>query len=192
MVVKEDRRVVRTRTNLKSAMLKLLSEKDFKEISITEISKVANCNRVTFYSHYKDSSHLLEDIFQDYLEQLAQYFRDSFKGKKSFLLSDPTRNVPIFEYVQKNQFVFSLMLIGEVIPGSQNHFCETITSISRSELQLKEEVWFDIEAINFYETYALLGLFIFWIKEDFQTTPEEMAQRLSFLHSTSLGEAIVK
>lgn len=83
MVVKEDRRVVRTRTNLKSAMLKLLSEKDFKEISITEISKVANCNRVTFYSHYKDSSHLLEDIFQDYLEQLAQYFRDSFKGKKA-------------------------------------------------------------------------------------------------------------
>lgn len=191
-MVKEDRRVVRTRTNLKSAMLQLLSEKDYKEISITEISKVAKCNRVTFYSHYKDSSHLLEDIFQDYLQQLAQYFRDSFKGKVSFLLSDPTRNIPIFEFVQKNQFVFSLMLIGEVIPGSQNHFCETITAISRSDLQLKEEVWFDIEAINYYETYALLGLFIFWIRENFKTSPEEMAKRLSFLHATSLGEAIVK
>ncbi|WP_230199469.1 TetR/AcrR family transcriptional regulator [Bacillus ndiopicus] len=190
-MVTEDRRIVRTRTKLKGAMLTLLKEKQFKDISITEIAKVAGCNRVTFYSHYEDSTQLLANIFKDYLEELAQYYRESYKGKESFSLSDPTPNIPIFEFVYKNQFVFSLMLMGEVIPGSQNTFCETMGGISRKDLSLKEEVWVDIEAINSYETYAFLGLFIYWIKQGFQSTPKEMAERLAFLHTTSLGEVKV-
>ncbi|MBS4175248.1 TetR/AcrR family transcriptional regulator [Bacillus sp. FJAT-49736] len=173
-------------------MLELLKEKEFKEISITQIAKVARCNRVTFYSHYEDSTQLLADIFQDYLDELAQYYRESFKGKKMFSLSDPSHLIPIFEFVFKNQFVFSLMLMGEVIPGSQNIFCETISNISRSDLMLKEEIWFDVEAINSYETYALLGFFIYWIKEGFKSSPQEMAKRLAYLYSTTLGDVIVK
>ncbi|WP_107943525.1 TetR/AcrR family transcriptional regulator [Metasolibacillus fluoroglycofenilyticus] len=187
----EDRRIVRTRKKLKDAMLFLLKEKDFKDISITEIAKVAGCNRVTFYSHYEDSMQLLADIFKDYLDELAQYYRDSYKGKKSFTLADPTPTIPIFEFVYNNQFIFSLMLMGEVIPGSQNIFCETIGSISRKDLSLPEKVWFDIEAINSYETYAFLGLFIYWIKQGFKSTPKEMAERLAFLHTMSLGEVKV-
>ncbi|MEC1178399.1 TetR/AcrR family transcriptional regulator [Metasolibacillus meyeri] len=187
----EDRRIVRTRTRLKGAMLSLLKEKNFKDISITEIAKVAGCNRVTFYSHYEDSTKLLADIFQDYLDELAQYYRDSYKGKKSFTLADATPNIPIFEFVYNNQFIFSLMLMGEVIPGSQNIFCETMGNISRKDLSLQDEVWFDIDAVNAYATYAFLGLFIYWIKQGFESSPKEMAERLAFLHTTSLGEVRV-
>ena len=190
-VVTEDRRIIRTRKKLKDAVLTLVKEKDFKAISITEIAKVAGCNRVTFYSHYEDSTQVLADIFKDYLDELAQYYRDSYKGKETFTLSDPTLSIPIFTFVYNNQFVFSLMLMGEVIPGSQNTFCETLGSIGRKELTLQQEIWFDKEAINFYETYAFLGLFIYWIKQGFKSTPEEMAKRLAFLHTTFLGEVKV-
>lgn len=173
-------------------MLELVKEKDFKDISITEIAKSANCNRVTFYSHYESSTQLLEDIFRDYLEQLTMNYKQSFAGKKTFSLSDPSRNIAIFKFIYDNSFIFSLMLMGEVIPGSQNIFCETIANISRRDLVLKEEIWFDIEALNLYETYALLGLFIYWIKTDFQSTPEEMAKRLAYIYSTTLGEVMVK
>lgn len=192
IVPKEDRRIIRTRNNLKGAMLKLLEEKDFKDISITEIAKLANCNRVTFYSHYESSAQLLEDIFREYLEKLTQCFTESFKGKKSFSLADPTRTISIFTFVYENPFVFTLMLKGEIIPGSQNIFCEAIAKISREDLMLKEEVWVDLEAINYYETYALLGLFIYWIKTNFESSPEEMAKRIAFLYSTILGEVMVK
>ncbi|MFF5996155.1 TetR/AcrR family transcriptional regulator [Lysinibacillus sp. KU-BSD001] len=190
-MVTEDRRIIRTRKKLKDAVLTLVKEKDFKAISITEIAKVAGCNRVTFYSHYEDSTQVLADIFRDYLDELAQYYRDSYKGKETFTLSDPTLSIPIFTFVYNNQFVFSLMLMGEVIPGSQNTFCETLGSIGRKELTLQQEIWFDKEAINFYETYAFLGLFIYWIKQGFKNTPEEMARRLAFLHTTFLGEVKV-
>ncbi|MCM3179053.1 TetR/AcrR family transcriptional regulator [Cytobacillus horneckiae] len=192
-MVNEDKRILRTRNNLKKAMLELINNKDFQDISITEITKVAHCNRVTFYSHYENSTLLLADIFQDYLNELAKYYRDSFKGKKTFSISDSTRNVPIFEFVSRNKFVFSLMLMGEVIPGSQNKFCDTILNISRNDLMIENnDIWFDVEAINSYQTYALLGFFIYWIKEGFKSTPEEMAKRLAFLYSTQLGEAIVR
>ncbi|GLC90048.1 TetR/AcrR family transcriptional regulator [Lysinibacillus piscis] len=187
----EDRRIIRTRKKLKGAMLDLLKEKMFKDISITEIAKVAGCNRVTFYSHYDNSTQLLADIFKDYLEELAQYYRDSYKGKESFSLADPTPNIPIFEFVYNNQFVFSLMLMGEVIPGSQNIFCDTMGSISRKDLSLQAEIGFDIDILNSYETYAFLGLFIYWIKQGFQSTPQEMAERLALLHTTPLGEVKV-
>ncbi|WP_260838982.1 TetR/AcrR family transcriptional regulator [Heyndrickxia oleronia] len=191
-VANEDRRILRTRKNLKKAMLELLKEEEFKEISITKIAEVAHCNRVTFYSHYENSTQLLADIFHDYLDELAQYYKESFKGKKTFSLADSTQSIPIFEFVFNNQFVFSLMLMGEVIPGSQNIFCETISAISRNDLELKDGVWFDIEAVNYYETYAFLGLFIYWIQEGFKSSPEEMAKRLSYLYTTTLGEIIVK
>ncbi|RIX52071.1 TetR/AcrR family transcriptional regulator [Paenibacillus nanensis] len=188
----EDRRILRTRNNLKRAMLELLKETDFKDISITKIASLARCNRVTFYSHYESSAQLLADIFHDYLEELAHYYKESFKEKTTLSLADSSRSIPIFEFVFNNQFVFSLMLMGEVIPGSQNIFCETISHISRTNLALKDEIWFDIEAVNFFETYALLGLFIYWIKEGFKSPPEEMARRMAYLYSTTLGEIIVK
>ncbi|WP_051359483.1 TetR/AcrR family transcriptional regulator [Paucisalibacillus globulus] len=186
-----DRRFLRTRSNLKKAMLKILQEKEFKDISITEIAKVAGCNRVTFYSHYSDSTLLLTDIFQDYLDELSQFYRKSYKGKDIFSLSDPAIFIPIYEFVYNNQFVFSLMIMGEVIPGSQNKFCETMASISRTELALIDEVWFDIEAVNLYETYAMLGSFIYWYKEAFKSSPEEMGKRLAYLRTTALGDVKV-
>lgn len=126
----EDRRIVRTRKKLKDAMLFLLKEKDFKDISITEIAKVAGCNRVTFYSHYEDSMQLLADIFKDYLDELAQYYRDSYKGKKSFTLADPTPTIPIFEFVYNNQFIFSLMLMGKLFQALKTSFAKQLEALA--------------------------------------------------------------
>lgn len=188
----EDQRVLRTRSNLKKAMLELLKEYPFREISITKIAELAGCNRVTFYAHYDTSAQLLTDIFRDYLDELAQQYKNSFKGIHTFSLADPARVVPLFKFVRQHQFVFSLMLMGELIPGSQNIFCETIQSISRNDLELKDGIWFDTEAVNYYETYALLGLMIYWIKEGAQTSPEEMAVQIAHLYSTTLGDIVVR
>lgn len=63
----EDRRIIKTKQSLKSAMTEMLARKDFEHISITELCHRADISRITFYSHYNDKYALLDDIFEDML-----------------------------------------------------------------------------------------------------------------------------
>src|SRR5271169_2726308 len=55
-----DPRIKRTRQSLQGALEKLLSEKDFEQISVQDIAAAATLNRATFYDHYPDKFALLE------------------------------------------------------------------------------------------------------------------------------------
>ena len=188
----EDRRIVRTQKKLKTALLDLLEEKDLQDLTITEVAKHADCNRVTYYSHYKDLNALLAAIVDDYLNGLVSYFRQSFQDLSRFSSTDVQRHLPIFEYIHQNQFIFSLIIKGEVLPGSQNQFCESLVRISSSELRLEEESDIEIPTLNYFLTYGSLGFFIYWIKGEFKDAPETMAEKMAVLHGKMYGGAVVE
>lgn len=191
MTAKEDRRSARTKKNLKLALLTLLQEKDLNELTITEVSQFAECNRVTFYSHYKDLNDLLAAIIDDYLNELISYFRESYKKLQRFSSNEIRLHLPIFEFIYKNQFIFTLILKGEVLPGSQNLFCESLVRVSKTELKLEEDTDIEIPALNYFSTYGSLGFFIYWIQNDFKEPPEIMAEKLALLQSKMFKEATV-
>ena len=64
----EDKRIAKTKKNLKNAMIEMLGEKDFEHITITELCRAAEISRITFYSHYSDKYALLDEIFDDMLK----------------------------------------------------------------------------------------------------------------------------
>ena len=70
-----DPRIRRTRRYIKDSFMDLLSEKNFKSITVREITERAEVNRATFYAHYEDKYALLHEtlrtIFHDELEQRA-------------------------------------------------------------------------------------------------------------------------
>jgi AcrR family transcriptional regulator len=55
-----DPRIVRSRHMLMEALAKLLTKKEFYDISIQEIADEATLNRATFYLHYSDKNALLQ------------------------------------------------------------------------------------------------------------------------------------
>lgn len=61
----EDKRVLKTRQNLKQTLLFLLGSKTFEQITVTELCEAANTSRITFYSHYNDKYELAEDMLND-------------------------------------------------------------------------------------------------------------------------------
>jgi AcrR family transcriptional regulator len=75
-----DPRILRSRRMLMDAMAKLLSRKEFADISIQDIADEATLNRATFYLHYPDKSALLQamtDIrFRDLMERRGISFTD--------------------------------------------------------------------------------------------------------------------
>ena len=57
---KSDLRVIKTRKSIMQAFIKLSGVKDFKSITVKDITQEALINRATFYYHFSDIYDLLE------------------------------------------------------------------------------------------------------------------------------------
>jgi AcrR family transcriptional regulator len=68
---KEDRRVVRTRDRLGDALVELLVQKPFDEITVQDVLDRARVSRSTFYSHFRDKNDLFLSDAEDFFEGMA-------------------------------------------------------------------------------------------------------------------------
>jgi AcrR family transcriptional regulator len=75
-----DPRIRRTRQLLHQALLKLLENKGFDEISVHDIAEAATVNRVTFYDHYTDKFALLESVVESRFNELLAQRNVKFDG----------------------------------------------------------------------------------------------------------------
>ena len=71
-----DRRVKRTKKLLRDSLFSLLQEKSINEITVTELTDVADINRATFYFYYTDIFDMLNQI-QD---EAYELFEDVLQG----------------------------------------------------------------------------------------------------------------
>lgn len=69
---REDVRIVKTRRDLRAALVKLMEKCNFDKISVNEICKEALVNRMTFYKHYNDKYDLLNDVLLVTKQSIAQ------------------------------------------------------------------------------------------------------------------------
>ncbi len=58
----EDRRTKYTRQVIRDSLMELLNRKPYSKITVTEICRLAEINRGTFYIHYYDVDDVLDDI----------------------------------------------------------------------------------------------------------------------------------
>ena len=65
---KTDRRVTQTRDALGDALVALMHEKQFDDITVQEVLDRAGIGRTTFYTHYRDKGDLLLSDAEDFLE----------------------------------------------------------------------------------------------------------------------------
>lgn len=56
-----DKRVIRTKRSIKTALFDIMKTKDYSSITVSELTSAANVNRRTFYTHYKS----IDDIFDE-------------------------------------------------------------------------------------------------------------------------------
>ncbi|WP_145317322.1 TetR/AcrR family transcriptional regulator [Paenibacillus xylanexedens] len=73
-----DPRFVRTRKLIMDAFMSLVMDKDFKNITIKDITQKATINRATFYYHFFDKYDLMEtvlreDILQEVLKDVTSH-----------------------------------------------------------------------------------------------------------------------
>ena len=63
--VHEDLRIRRTREAIHKAFSGMLLKKNYRDITVKDLAKLANINRKTFYLHYDSLDELLEEVQQE-------------------------------------------------------------------------------------------------------------------------------
>ncbi len=64
-----------TKESIESALIKLMKEKSFDEITITDITKTAGVSRLAYYRNYSSK----EDILSGFLQNIIKDFYETFK-----------------------------------------------------------------------------------------------------------------
>ncbi|GGP08891.1 TetR/AcrR family transcriptional regulator [Oceanobacillus neutriphilus] len=180
---KTDRRIERTKRDFKNACLELIKDKkNIKSITVTDIVKLANYNRTTFYVHYIDKEDLLNDIMDNALNGFISSFRDPYKkGKSTLNIQHLTSNmIKIFDYVESNSSIFSLLFDSNLFPGFQQKLCYAIENVFKDEFEYTGQSFEDIDKYLYsrIEAYSLIGMLDFWIEQNFKYSSKYMTEQL--------------
>lgn len=87
---KTDRRIQRTRNLLGAALVSLLQERDFDDISVQDVLDRAGVGRATFYVHYRDKTDLFLSDVEDFFELCSGLLKRHNANPKRLL---PVREV---------------------------------------------------------------------------------------------------
>ena len=103
-----DRRVRKTKRQLRLALMKLMADKSIKDISVRELAAIADINRGTFYIHYKDVYDLLSSLEDELADGLVAVCRrhnakDS-EGKTYPYLME------LYQYIEQNSDLCHVLL----------------------------------------------------------------------------------
>ena len=158
-----DRRIQRTQKLITDALLNLLMEKKFNDITIQEITDTANVGRATFYLHYGNKEECL-------LQLLTQGF-DSLVAEIENVLGKKDRDrVYIVEQIfihTANLRKLYLALLNDT--QSANILLDVKKYMKQRALQFAIPQSLNPlikEAIATYLTGALLYMLIWWLEEE--------------------------
>jgi AcrR family transcriptional regulator len=175
-----DRRVKRTKKNLKRSLISLLQLKPLKDISIAELAAHADYNRSTFYKHYQSKEDLLNELIDDVIDDLILSYREPYQNKDAFVISELSYSaIKIFDHFKRYQDFYKLVFKTNVIPDCQNRICDELKKLAILDLiDDSASPQLDRELQASYQSNAILGFIKEWINRGFKHSPHFMAEQL--------------
>jgi AcrR family transcriptional regulator len=190
---RHQRRRLRTRKQLQTALLALILEKGYDEVSIQDITDRADLARATFYIHFKDKEDLLWSVIEDVIHKTEEEILRDFDGvippqAEYFAF----RN--IFEHVEQNRDTYRVILGSK---GSSEIY-------HRVHKYMVEETLQDMENFHVYTGLkqpaqikaqiivgSIVSLAIWWLETPNEYTAEQMAAMLyeTLFHQAPLSDA---
>jgi AcrR family transcriptional regulator len=168
---KTDRRILRTRDALGDALMALMHEKSFDEITVQEVLDRARVGRATFYAHYRDKDDLFLSDVEDFLEHCSSALTRSG--------ANPKRLLPVqefFTHVREVRGFHAALLrsgkLNDVWALARGVFARSIDErLQRAGIEIEP-------ARRSAHAHALAGSFFslldWWIDKGMQADPKEM------------------
>ncbi|MET3699610.1 TetR family transcriptional regulator [Bacillus oleivorans] len=186
-----DRRIIKSKAALKESLVKLMLEKSFRDITITEIVKEANLNRGTFYKNYQCKEEILEEIIEDVTNDLITSFRAPYQNKQIITVGSLTASaIKIFDHVTNHSTFYTLLVKSNPFPGFQIKICKILKDLNLQDFaDITTNSKINREVLASYRAYAALGVIFEWVSEGFKYSSTYMAEQLvEILNSSQVND----
>lgn len=174
MEKRTDRRVRKTKAQLRAGLASLMKEKNVNDITVKELVEAVDINRSTFYLHYTDIRNMLESVEHEMLEEIEDLIRDHPIGlnENTFLFI-----ADLFSILETNKDLCAA-LIG---PTGDMAFIYKIEKIIRENSMKALTPYFPtaLDDLKYSYDFCLNGFFGLvksWLLNNGSETPEHMAK----------------
>lgn len=182
MIAQEDKRVRRTKKLLRQALTRLMQQKEFQSITVTDVVREADINRGTFYAHYRDIYDLREKIESEMIDDFCAMLDDIHPN-----------TVPLYpvlsravKYLRENQEIV-IGLIG--VSGADGFGKKMIHVIEEYLEESAHNHGLETQYAARFIATGVVGVLKKWISEANPLPGEEMTALLERILAPFLGEA---
>lgn len=183
-----DPRITRTRQALRLALIELIQQKGYRNITVKDITQRAGLNRSTFYLHFQNKDDLLSSGFAQVWEKLVNSLpfvilpADTVPPHltRAALAADLQGLEKIRPYYQvllgrDGPPQFKLLLREQVLTHLREQLAGPLHPLPEERLAC--------ESLLHYLSGAYLGLLDWWMEKEAPCTPERMADLFIWLFS---------
>ena len=170
-----DRRVLRTKKNIHQAFLQLLSEKSLSQITVKELSDLADINRKTFYMYYSN----IEDIFAELEDELVLKLVHVFE--KELFQKEMFDSYSFFENlnrtIQEDIDLYRILNHSDLLPHLIQRAKNALIEVFFRKYNIPADS--DNERYILYAEYAasgILSMYTKWFSSDSHMSLEELTR----------------
>jgi len=176
-----DRRVKRTKKLLRDSLFSLLQTKSINEITITELTEVADINRATFYFYYTDIFDMLDQIQNEayeMFETVLQGTEEHINSQEAF--AKYIENILLF--CKENPSIARFVITREY---NNNKVLKKIKKLLAKNVPVAKETYAQDDPRRFILNFALnslTGTVVDWMDDGMVIPPDVMADFISNMY----------
>ncbi len=173
----EDRRVKRTKKALRDCLFRLLETKTADEITVKELTAMADINRSTFYFYYRD----IDDMIMQIQDEIYSVFeRDVIRSATVFITREDFMQylVRFLTFCKEREKICKFVMSND----PKNNLSKRIKSGLMMCIPDTTKVFAENDPKRYLTDYAVAGfwqLIIQWMYDGMKIPPNEMAAFLA-------------
>ena len=170
----KDRRLRKTRQGLRQALLTLLKEKRYEDISVQDIIERADVARSTFYAHYLDKDDLLTGQNGIFAESLGHEIAEHSEHERSGSFS----SLSWFQHIQAQGDILKVIAkdpaMDIAMKTLRKLIHQNVLDGLQAHHQLGGKAQVPISLLADYLTDTLMSMVKWWYQNDMTYSPQQM------------------
>lgn len=174
--IKKDKRSVQSSNLIYESLKQLMKEKEYNEITITELVEMANIGRATFYRNFDCLDDVLKLKSHESFKNLYKYLIDYYESISSkSTLTMPIFLTPFLRYWYIDSSIIELLMEANRIDIINESFIDMLKLFKPHLDKSHEAIWNHMDYFIAVRCGVSVNILIQWIKNNKNIPPDDLA-----------------